>query len=224
MERARYWFGRAWILLVVTVLVVGATNVAILQGSEERTASSPHEAPRVPVAIVLGAKVNENASLSTVLRDRMKTAVQLYREKKVSKLLLTGDHGTKKYDEVNNMRRYAVAQGVPGQDVFMDHAGFDTYDSMYRARSVFGVKKALIVTQRFHLGRSLFIARALGITAIGVPSDQRVYQKALLFDAREILARTKAWFDVEILKPKPKFLGPKIDIAGDGRATWDEKT
>ncbi|RJQ52454.1 MAG: hypothetical protein C4521_10070 [Actinobacteria bacterium] len=215
-------FNTLFVVAVVTAAVTVLANAAILRLAEEHIAESAEAAPGARVAVVLGAKVHPNDSLSAVLSDRMKTAVELYRSKKVSKLLLSGDHGRARYDEVNNMRRFALDHGVAPKDIFMDHAGFDTYDSMYRARDVFGVKKALVVTQRFHLARAIYTARKLGIEATGVPSDKRRYAKALLFDSREILSRTKAYLELELFRPKPKLLGPKIDIGGDGRVTWDK--
>lgn len=120
------------------------------------------------VAIVLGAKVLSNGSPSTVLADRLDTGIQLYKSGRVKKLLFTGDHGQTNYDEVNNMRRYAVSKGVPEKDIFMDHAGFSTYDSMYRARDIFLVNKAVILTQEFHLPRSLYIARVKAFLQLSI--------------------------------------------------------
>ena len=156
-----------------------------------------------------------------MLKDRVKTAVELYNSGKVSKLLMTGDNGRDDYDEVNYMRKYAESLGVPTEDIFMDHAGFNTYDSMYRARDVFNVESALIVTQEFHLSRALYIARSMGLDVKGVVADKHVYRGLVYNEAREILARNKAFLNVSVIKPKPKFLGPTIPITGDGRATHD---
>lgn len=172
------------------------------------------------VAIVLGAKVLGNGSPSTVLADRLDTGIELYKSGRVKKLLLSGDHGQTNYDEVNNMRRYAISKGVPEEDIFMDHAGFSTYDSMYRARDIFLVNKAVIVTQEFHLPRALFIARSLGLDAKGVTADKRKYVGAGYLSFREVFARTKAFLQLSI-RTKPKYLGPAIPISGDGRTTKD---
>ncbi|PKM81166.1 MAG: hypothetical protein CVU89_10300 [Firmicutes bacterium HGW-Firmicutes-14] len=182
----------------------------------------PGDAPQAETAIVLGARVYENGTLSQVLADRMETGIELYRAGKVKKLLLTGDHGQTNYDEVNHMRTYALERGVPEEDIFMDHAGFSTYDSMYRARDVFRVKTAVIVTQEFHLPRALYIARKIGLEASGVPADKRTYAGENYLQFREFLARTKAVAQVA-LHMKPRYLGPEIPIAGDGRATKDTK-
>jgi SanA protein len=170
----------------------------------------------------LGALVFRSGNLSDVLADRVDTGIDLYRAKKVDKILLTGDHGRVGYDEVNAMRRYALKQGIPPEDIFMDHAGFSTYESMFRARDVFKVKSAIVVTQRFHLARSVYTARALGIRATGIEADRHIYRNAIFNELREVMARTKAFIEVNITHPKPKFLGPQIPITGDGRLTNDE--
>lgn len=175
-------------------------------------------APQAEAAVVLGARVYKSGMLFQVLVDRMDTGIELYQKGKVKKLLLTGDHGQTAYDEVNAMREYALKQGVPDKDIFMDHAGFSTYDSMYRAKDVFWVKNAVIVTQAFHLPRALYIARAVGIEANGVKADKREYIGMEYMYLREMLAQTKAVAQV-IVRSKPKYLGPAIPITGDGRAT-----
>lgn len=215
----------AFVLLLLLLAVAVTTfliNLKIVRDGGANIAQSPEEIPSAQVAIVLGARVFDGGILSDVLTDRLETGIDLYKAGKVKKLLLTGDHGQTGYDEVNTMRKYALAKGIPPQDVFMDHAGFNTYDSMYRARDVFNVKKAIVVTQKFHLTRSVYIANALGIDAVGFAADRHVYIKAAQFDAREVLARVKAFIQLHITHPKPRFLGPKIPITGDGRRTWDE--
>lgn len=175
-----------------------------------------------PCAIVLGARVKMGGVPSDILADRLEQAVLLYRTGKVKKLLLSGDHGRKDYDEVNSMRRAVLLKGVSPRDVFCDHAGFDTFDSMYRARAIFGVRQAIVVTQAFHLPRALYIANSLGIDAQGTPCDQRRYLARHWNSAREAAARVKAFFDVAIIGAQPRFLGPQIPIEGDGRTSWDE--
>jgi len=209
-------------IATVAAGAIGLANRAVIAGAETTVVDSPADAPSAPVAIVLGARVYDDGRLFPTTQDRVDTAVELYRAGKVDKLLISGDHGRQSYDEVNSMRRHAASRGVPARDIFMDHAGFDTYDSMYRARDVFGVKRALVVTQRFHLARAVYTARALGIDAVGVVADKRAYVKAALFDAREAFARAKAYLELSYLRPRPKFLGPTIDITGDGRVTMDE--
>ncbi len=213
-------------IITVTVLVAGIVAVIVTNLIVVRTAQGhivrPDEASQAPVAIVPGAKVLKNERLSDMLADRVITGIDLYKKGKVKKLLLTGDHGQTSYDEVNSMRKYALERGVPAGDIFMDHAGFSTYDSMYRARDVFGVKRAVIVTQDFHLARSVYTARELGIDASGVSADRHIYAGVVLNEAREALARVKAFIQLTITHPRPKYLGPKIPITGDGRLTNDK--
>jgi len=209
-------------LLVVAVAVIFIiySNIAVYKSGQTGVFSAD-DAPKAEAAIILGARVYNSGILSQVLADRMETGIELYKKGKIKKLLLTGDHGQVTYDEVNHMRIYALDRGVPEEDIFMDHAGFSTYDSMYRARDVFKVKKAVIVTQQFHLPRALYIARRMGIESVGVPADKRKYLGERYLFFREVLARTKAVAQVS-LRIKPKYLGPEIPISGDGRVTRDD--
>lgn len=174
-----------------------------------------------PVAIVLGAKVKVDGSPSDILRDRLLTAIDLYRAGSVDKILVSGDDGQIEYDEVNAMRVYLLAAEVDPDDIFLDHAGFDTYDSMIRAVKVFGITKAIIVTQKYHLPRALYLANAFGIDAQGAAADRQHYLGITRYEARELLADVKAVFDVTF-HIDPYFLGNTIDSTGDGRVTWDE--
>lgn len=175
-----------------------------------------------PVAIVLGAKVKADGQPSDILRDRLLTAIDLYRAGSVGKILVSGDDGQVEYDEVNAMRLYLLGADVDPDDIFLDHAGFDTYDSMIRARKVFGVTKAIVVTQAYHLPRALYLADAFGIDARGVAADRQTYRGILRYQVRELLADTKAVVSV-IAGVSPHFLGDTIDVSGDGRVTWDEE-
>lgn len=203
------------ILIIITFTLYA--NYSVCVAGRDRV-YSVDDTPKAEAAVVLGARVYKNGALSQVLLDRMDTGIELYLNGKVTKLLLTGDHGQLTYDEVNAMRKYAISRGVPDDDIFMDHAGFSTYDSMYRAKEVFRVKKAVIVTQEFHLARALYIAWAVGLEASGVIADKREYIGMEYIYAREVLARTKAAAQV-IAGSKPKYLGPAIPISGDGRVT-----
>ncbi|MFZ5816574.1 MAG: SanA/YdcF family protein [Bacillota bacterium] len=171
--------------------------------------------------VVLGALVFPDGRVSMMVQDRLETAYALYAAGKAEKILITGDHGQVDYDEVNTMRRYLQRKGVPPEDIFLDHAGFDTYDSMYRARDVFQARQVIVVTQRFHLPRALWIADRLGLEAQGVAADRHWYARAGYYEFREALARLKAFTEV-VLRRKPVFLGPVIPIHGDGRLTHDQ--
>ncbi len=171
--------------------------------------------------LVPGALVYDDERLSLILRDRVDYAIEIYKAGKADKLLFSGDHGQTDYDEVNAMMDYAISRGVPKEDIFLDHAGFSTYESMYRARDVFCVKSVIIVTQEFHVSRAVYIARALGLDAIGVNSDPRKYSNATIDAIRESLARIKDFFSVNVFLPEPKYLGDAIPIFGDSGATHD---
>ncbi len=208
--------------VAATALVTGANVLVTWQGGRH-CVGGPEAAPGATAAIVLGARVLPGGSPSHMLRDRLQTGVDLYRSGQVQKLLLSGDHGRTTYDEVRAMRDYVVARGVPAEDVFMDHAGFSTYDTMYRARDVFQVREVLVVTQAFHLDRAVYTARALGLQATGVPADLHVYRNAWRFAIREWAARCKALVQLHVLHSRPRFLGPVISITGDGRVTDDRE-
>ncbi len=158
-----------------------------------------------------------------MLNDRLTVAQEIFQMSKAEKLIVSGDHGRKDYDEVNAMKKFLMDRGISDQDIFMDHAGFSTYESLYRARDIFQVKKVIIVTQEYHLMRAVFIARELGIEAYGVASDKHDYGQVMgLYKVREIAARNKDFLMAKILKPKPTYLGEAIPVFGDGRATDDK--
>lgn len=184
---------------------------------------APDKIPPADAILVLGAYVQPDGSMSSMLADRITVGYRLYQAGKAQKILVSGDHGRKDYDEVNTMKAYLKQQGIPTQNIFMDHAGFSTYESMYRARDVFKVRKVIIVTQNYHLMRAVFIARELGLEAYGVNADLRTYGNTTHYELREIAARNKDFFLCRVFKPKPTFLGEPIPVFGDGRAT-DDKT
>jgi len=167
------------------------------------------DVPNAPVALVFGAGIRGSAP-SPFLRQRLDLAVELYRAGRVRGLLMSGDHGRTDHDEVAVMTAYAVAQGVPASVIGQDHAGFDTYDSCYRAKAIFGVDRAIIVTQDFHVARAVYLCRRLGVEAYGVGVDSaRDYPgHTRKFAAREVLSTTKAVWQAVVTRPEPRFLGP----------------
>lgn len=172
--------------------------------------------------IVPGASVIANKYPSDILRDRLDTAFEVYKKTGIKRILVSGDHGTVEYDEVNVMRDYLIAKGVPAEDVFMDHAGFDTYQTMFRARDIFEIRSAVIATQDFHLYRALYIADSLGLNVVGADSALREYKYSTRNRLREFPARVKAFIECNITKPDPRFLGDKIPINGEN-LTIDRK-
>ena len=168
--------------------------------------------------LVLGCYVKPDGVPSDMLRDRLETGLSVYETDVTDKILMSGDHGQKEYDEVNVMKNYAVERGVLSSDVFCDHAGFSTYESVYRAKEIFGADKIIIVTQKYHLHRALYTAEALGIEAYGVSADLDIYAGQWMRDVREILARNKD-FLTAVFKPEPTYLGDSIPINGNGNIT-----
>lgn len=170
--------------------------------------------------LVLGCGVREDGSPSLMLRDRLETGIVLYQAGAAPKLLMSGDHGRKDYDEVNLMKSYAMERGIPSEDIFMDHAGFSTYDSMYRARDIFCAEKIIVVSQEYHLPRALYLAEKLGLEAYGVPALDVNYRGQAYRELREMLARAKD-FCTAMVQPEPKYLGEQIPITGNGDLTND---
>lgn len=175
----------------------------------------------VDCIIILGAGIWRDKP-SPMLEDRLQEGIKLYQNNVSDKIIMSGDHGKKEYDEVNIMKNYVVERGIPSENIFMDHAGFSTYESIYRAKEIFQAKKIVIVTQKYHLYRALYIANRLGIEAYGVGSDPRQYVGATNREIREILARNKDFIKC-IFKPKPTYLGDTIPVSGNGDVTNDGK-
>jgi len=207
------------VLLIAAVLLPVATSYYVMASTQDRIITLDEAAGmNADTILVLGARVWDNGQPSGILKDRINTGVDLYEAGASDRLLMSGDHGQDEYDEVNAMKDYAIEKGVAPAVIFMDHAGFSTYESLYRARDVFQVKTVVIVSQQYHLYRALYIARALGLDAYGVSCDTREYNAYLLFDVRETLARCK---DVlySLFQPLPTYLGDIIPITGDGSLT-----
>ncbi len=202
--------------------VVFGINAYVVKSVEGRiiTEQTAAEISDADCILVLGAGVR-NGAPSAMLRDRIDAGASLYMAGASPKIIMSGDHGRKDYDEVNVMKTEAINAGVPSVDVFMDHAGFSTYESMYRAKEIFGAKKIIIVTQQYHLYRSLYIAEQLGLEAYGVAANPRRYAGATYREVREVLARNKDLVKC-IFKPEPTYLGETISVSGDGNLTNDK--
>lgn len=204
---------------VLLALAVVLSNAYVLLSEKGNSTGDVPEVPRARVAIVPGALVKPNGSMSSMLADRVRQAAALWRAGKVEKVLVSGDHHTWAYDEPGTMREALVRAGVPARDVFEDHAGFDTWATMVRARSVFGIRDAVVVTQGFHMPRALFLADAAGIDASGLTADLHPWGfQGEKSEVREVLSRVKAIADVT--PDTPAVGGPPIPIDGDGRRSW----
>lgn len=210
------------LLFAAGIGAVFGVNTYVQASVQDRilTEEQAAELEEIDCVLVLGCGLEADGSPSPMLHDRLQQGVALYQKEAAPKLLVSGDHGREEYDEVNAMKRFAEEQGVPSEDVFMDHAGFSTYESVYRARDIFQVRRMVIVTQEYHLSRALYIAKRLGIEAWGVPADPRTYSGQTARDLREILARDKDFLTC-ILKPKPTYLGKAIPVNGNGNLTND---
>lgn len=206
-------------LLVSGVLIVAAANVFVLLGGNARVVDDPRAANPSQTVIVPGALVNADGSMSTMLEDRVEQAAQLWKDGKVERILVSGDHGAWRYDEPTTMRLALARMGVPQRVIFTDHAGFDTRSTMERAHRIFGVEDALVVTQGFHMRRALFLADAAGIDAEGVTSDLHDYgAQSIKSDVREVASRLKA--AGEVLAGREVISGPPIPISGPAMASW----
>lgn len=207
-------------LFIIGLWSIWFINIRVSFSANDIAISCTELSKDYPVGIVLGASVLNNRA-SDVFADRLQTAADLYQKGQITKILVSGDHGQVDYDEVNTGKNYLLNKGIPAVDIFLDHAGFDTYDSLYRAKYIFGVDKALIITQEFHLPRALYLAEHLGINTLGCKADLREYRDIKKMKKREILARVKAWLDV-YSQTSSKYKGDLYDIKGDGQKTWDQ--
>jgi SanA protein len=210
-------------MTILIAALVAAVNIYMLKSTGSRVLTPDRAGVRKTAIIVLGARVYGNGDPSNQLEDRLIVASELYENGFGRKVLVSGDHGKTTYDEVNAMRDYLLSRGVRSSDIFLDHAGFRTYDTMVRAKKVFLVNDAYVVTQRYHISRSVFLARRAGIDAHGVIADRRRYRNRVRDHCREILARTWAVIDC-VIEREPKFLGPVIPIEGSPEKSYDRKS
>ncbi len=207
-------------VLLVFLAVYALCNIVVFFSSKKYMSRDMAALPSCYTALVLGASVYASGEPSPILADRLDKALDLYKNNKIKRFLLSGDHGTRSYDEVNKMRAYLNGKGVPDSVIFTDHAGFDTYSSMVRAQKIFEVDSLIIVTQAFHLRRAIYIARKQGLAAYGYQSDMRKYSSINYLRLRESFANIKAFFEV-LFHVKPRFEGDKIPITGDSRKSFD---
>lgn len=201
------------------VLVFAGTNAAAILTTQDdivdQQAAASFDADAI---VVLGASVRPDGTPSGILQDRLDDGIALYFAGAAPKIIMSGDNGTESYNECWAMKQYAISQGVPSEDVFCDHAGFSTYETMYRARHVFGADRVVIATQTYHLYRAVYDAQGVGMEAIGVPSDYGEYVNQSWYDFREIFARTKDFFQVLFSVPST-FVGDPISLDQSGDVT-----
>lgn len=211
-------------ILFILIFLLFIINLIVTHEASKYILDKNSSIPKVDAVIIPGAFVYSSGKVSDILKDRLDTALELMKNNKDLKIIVTGDHGDPNYDEVNAMRNYLEQRGIPTANIFMDHAGFSTYESIYRAKEIFDVNKAVIVTQDYHLKRAVYIARKKGIEAYGVTADKHVYVEIKKYQVRESFAICKDFFLVNVLRIEPKFLGDKIPVMNsDGRITHDKK-
>lgn len=214
-------------LILILIAALGIISLAVSNNIVIKSAGdyilTPDEARELDAdcILVLGCRaIGDEPSL--MLEHRIMTGIELFESGASDRLLMSGDHGRSDYDEVYAMKKYALERGIDADSVFCDHAGFSTYESMYRAKEIFGCEKIIVVTQKFHLSRAVYIGRRLGMEVYGVACDRGVYAMEKANNKREAMARPIAILQC-LFKPKPKYLGDAIPISGKGSAT-DDKT
>ena len=207
------------ILFIIILLCIIINLYMILVTKNKISSKEKVDLDDIDCILVLGAGVRNNGP-SPMLEDRLLTAIDLYKSGVAPKILVSGDHENYNYDEVNVMKNYLKDNGIPSSDIFMDHAGLSTYDSIYRTKKIFKANKVVIVTQKYHLYRSLYIAKSLNLKAIGVSATKREYVNQRKRDIREVAARIKDFFKC-IVRPDPTYMGEVISIKGNGDKTND---
>ena len=208
-----------FIIIIIMVLTTSFINLYMIMSTSKNITDIDKVEAGYDCVIVLGAGIR-NEKPSPMLEDRLLTAIELYNKGIVPKILVSGDHEYKEHDEVNVMKNYLIDNGIPSSDIFMDHAGLSTYDSIYRAKEVFDVKKAIIVTQKYHLYRAGYTAKMMGIEYKGISAAKRRYMGQIKRDIREYFARIKDFIKC-MIKPEPTYLGEVIPINGNGDDTND---
>lgn len=212
------------IFIIIGIITVGGVfmvNWFVKLSTKDKIIENYSNIKDVDAILILGCQVKPDGSLSLMLKDRLDKGIELYKNGVAPKVIVSGDHGREDYDEVNAMKKYMIQNEVPSEDIFMDHAGFNTYDSMYRAKNIFNVNKCVVVTQKYHLYRSVYIGNALGMETYGVPAQNIKYVGQLGRDIREVLARDK---DVVkcIFKPQATYMGDTIPVSNNGDITNDK--
>ena len=211
------------VLGIVLLIGIAAVSLSVymVKATEKNifTADTFKNDEKADCILMFGAGVKDDKP-KPMLRDRLLTGIELYKSGAAEKIIMSGDHGRADYDEVNVMRAFALEQGVRAEDIFLDHAGFSTYDSVYRAKNIFGAENIIIVSQKYHLYRALYISEKLDVKAAGVSANLNTYGGQLKRDIREIIARDKDFFKC-IVKPEAEIMRDKIPLDGDGSITLE---
>lgn len=197
------WVKRVAVLVFAVGMVLAGIVAYVQLRDIDKLYANAEKIDPAPIAVVLGASVQNDGQPSDALRDRLLVAQSVYERKLVPKILVTGDDGQYHIDETKIMRSFLEARGVPPQDIIEDGHGYRTYESCKRAVQVFGIKRAIVITQRFHIGRALYLCNRMGMDARGIASDLTSYRRIAYFTLRDIAASIEAWWDVNIRAPEP---------------------
>lgn len=220
MKKIKKLFLPATILCLLAILIIRITNNIVNSKTKNAIYMQIKEVPKTKVAIIFGAGINGDKP-SRYLKDRLDAGIALYKSNKVDKILLSGDNGKDEHDELTVMKLYCYENGVDTTKIYLDYAGFDSFSTMYRAKHIFKVDTAILVTQKYHLNRCIYIGDQLGVKSYGFSANKGRYLGYKYYSFREKLSITKSVFDI-VRNRKPKYLGKTIDINGANNYTKDQ--
>jgi vancomycin permeability regulator SanA len=196
----------------IVVILAFFTPLIWIEISTKNEIYTEQTAPKERIAIVFGAGVKKNGTPSDILKDRIQTASNLYTQGKIEKILMSGDNSISHYNEPVAMQKYAILLGIPEDKIALDYAGFRTYDTCARAKKVFMINQAILITQKFHLKRAVFLCKSMGIKSSGVIVNKNTYIDNIKLNIRDTLAKIQSFYEVYLIKHDPKFLGEEIPI------------
>lgn len=217
MKKIKKLFLPILILCLIAVVIIWVTNNNVKAKTENVIYTNLTDVPKTKVAIIFGAGINGDKP-SRYLKDRLDAGIALYKNNKVDKILLSGDNGRDEHDELTVMKLYCYENGIDTNKIYIDYAGFDSYSTMYRAKHIFKVDTAILVSQKYHLNRCVYIGDKLGVKSYGYSANRGVYPGYKYYSFREKLSITKSVFDV-VRNRKPKYLGETVDVNGKSNYT-----
>ncbi|WP_119793080.1 SanA/YdcF family protein [Flavobacterium anhuiense] len=215
------YFKIALYLAIIGLIAVVSVNYYVKSSTKTKIYYSAKKFPKNDVGIIFGAGINGNQP-SKYLKDRLDSGIMLWKAKRINKILLSGDNGRDEYDELTVMKNYCYNHGVDTTKIFIDYAGFDTYSTMYRAKHIFKIKRATLISQKYHLNRAIYIGQKLGIKCVGYSANKGEYLGYKYVCFREYGSIFKSFFDV-LRNREPRFLGSEIDINGESNYSKEDK-
>ncbi|MXO05918.1 ElyC/SanA/YdcF family protein [Flavobacterium sp. HBTb2-11-1] len=215
------YFKIALYLAIIGLIAVVSVNYYVKSSTKTKIYYSAKKFPKNDVGIIFGAGINGNQP-SKYLKDRLDAGIMLWKAKRINKILLSGDNGRDEYDELTVMKNYCYNHGVDTTKIFIDYAGFDTYSTMYRAKHIFKIKRATLISQKYHLNRAIYIGQKLGIKCVGYSANKGEYLGYKYVCFREYGSIFKSFFDV-LRNREPRFLGTQIDINGESNFSKEDK-